>query len=142
MFQLRNGKLGVDARAQQIDGEFTMLAGSTVVATWHGVGKAESTLKAYASYRAQREHLVADGAITVEAGRGRVTRNIPFSSPSTAAAVCARPVMQRPAGVDRGRWLNVRALGEPRRRVTPISVVGRFCEYRGGHRLCRRQNCR
>lgn len=87
VFQLRNGKLGVDARAQQIDGEFTMLAGSTVVATWHGVGKAESTMKAYASYRAQHEHLVADGAIAAEAGQGRVTRNIPFSSPSTAGAV-------------------------------------------------------
>jgi hypothetical protein len=87
VFQLRSGKLGVDARAQQIDGEFTVLAGSTVVATWHGVGKAESTAKAYASYRAQHEQLLADGAIAVEGGRGRVTRNIPFSSPSTAGAV-------------------------------------------------------
>ncbi|WP_231751044.1 DUF4357 domain-containing protein [Mycobacterium sp. NAZ190054] len=87
VFQLRNGKLGVDARAQQIDGEFTMLAGSTMVATWQGVGKAESTMKAHASHRAQHEHLVADGAIATEAGQGRVTRNIPFSSPSTAAAV-------------------------------------------------------
>ncbi|OBF18534.1 GIY-YIG nuclease family protein [Mycobacterium sp. ACS4331] len=87
VFQLRNGKLDVDARAQQVDGEFTMLAGSTVVATWQGVGKAESTVKSYASYRAQHESLVADGAIAVEAGRGRVTRNIPFTSPSTAGSI-------------------------------------------------------
>ena len=87
VFQLHHGKLGVDARAQQVDGEFTMLAGSTIVATWHGVGKAKSTVKAYASYRAQHEQLVADGAIAMEAGRGRVVRNIPFSSPSTAGAV-------------------------------------------------------
>lgn len=87
VFHLRNGKLGVDATAQQIDGEFTMLAGSTVVATWQGVGKAESTVKAYASYRAQHEQLVADGAIAREAARGIVTRNIPFTSPSTAGAV-------------------------------------------------------
>lgn len=87
VFRLRQTKLGVDARAQQIDGEFTMLAGSLVVASWHGVGKADSTMKAYASYRAQHEQLVASGAIAVEGDKGRVTRNIVFSSPSTAGAV-------------------------------------------------------
>lgn len=87
LFYLRNGKLGVDARARQIDGEFTMLEGSFVVAEWHGVGKAESTIKAYASYRAQHEQLLADGAIITEAGRGRVAKTIPFTSPSTAGAV-------------------------------------------------------
>jgi hypothetical protein len=70
IFHLRNAKVGVDARAQQIDGEFTMLAGSSVVASWHGVGKAASTKKAYASYRGQHEQLIADEAIAVEAGRG------------------------------------------------------------------------
>ncbi len=87
IFQLGHHKLRVDAQAQQIDGEFTMLAGSFVVASWHGVGKAQSTRKAYATYRAQHEQLVANGAIAVEAGRGRVTRNIVFSSPSTAGAI-------------------------------------------------------
>lgn len=87
VFRLRQTKLGVDARAQQIDGEFTMLAGSLVVASWHGVGKADSTMKAYASYRAQHEQLVASGAIAVEGDKGRVTRNIVFASPSTAGAV-------------------------------------------------------
>lgn len=87
IFRLRNAKAGVDAQAQQIDGEFTVLAGSTVVPSWHGVGKAESTIKAYASYRAQHERLVADGAITVDGGGGRVNRDIVFSSPSTAGAV-------------------------------------------------------
>jgi hypothetical protein len=43
IFRLNHRKLGVDAQAQQIDGEFTMLAGSFVVASWHGVGKAQST---------------------------------------------------------------------------------------------------
>jgi hypothetical protein len=87
IFRLRHSKLGVDAQAQQIDGEFTMLAGSLVVASWHGVGKADSTVKAYASYRAQHEQLVASGAIAVDGDTGRVTRNIVFSSPSTASAV-------------------------------------------------------
>ncbi|WP_033718017.1 DUF4357 domain-containing protein, partial [Mycobacterium avium] len=87
IFRLRHSKLGVDAQAQQIDGEFTMLAGSLVVASWHGVGKADSTMRAYASYRAQHEQLVAGGAISVEGGIGRVTRNIVFPSPSTAGAI-------------------------------------------------------
>ena len=87
VFALRHAKLRVDARAQQIDGEFTMLTGSTVVAVWHGVGKADSTLKAYASYRAQHQRLVSDGAIVVMDGLGRLTRDVVFSSPSTAGAV-------------------------------------------------------
>lgn len=87
IFRLRHTKLGVDAQAQQIDGEFTMLVGSLVVAAWHGVGKADSTMKAYASYRAQHEQLVAGGAIAIEGHTGRVTRNIVFPSPSTAGAV-------------------------------------------------------
>lgn len=87
VFRLRQAKLGVDAQAQQIDGEFTVLAGSSVVPEWHGVGKAASTLKAYASYRAQHERLLGDGTIAVEDGRGRVTRDVVFPSPSTAGAV-------------------------------------------------------
>ncbi len=87
VFQLTNVKSCVDAQAQQIDGEFTVLAGSRVVATWHGVGKAESTIKAYASYRAEHERLLADGAIAVENGTGVLTRDVVFGSPSTAGAV-------------------------------------------------------
>lgn len=87
IFRLRHIKLGVDAQAQQIDGEFTMLAGSLVVGSWHGISKADSTMKAYASYRAHHGQLVAGGAIAIEGGKGHVTRNIVFSSPSTAGAV-------------------------------------------------------
>lgn len=87
VFRLRQAKLGVDAHAQQIDGEFTVLAGSLVVPEWHGVGKAASTLKAYASYRAQHERLLGDGTILVKDGRGQITRDVVFPSPSTAGAV-------------------------------------------------------
>ena len=87
VFTLTNKHKTVDARAQQIDGEFIMLSGSVVVPTWHGVGNARSTQKAYASYRAQHEGLVADGSIVVEAGTARTTRDIVFGSPSTAGAV-------------------------------------------------------
>lgn len=87
VFHLVNKKLGVSATAQQIDGEFTMLAGSTVVADWHGVGKADSTIKAYESYRAQHLKLIADGSIIVENGLGRVVKDSVFGSPSTAGAI-------------------------------------------------------
>lgn len=87
VFRLRQTRLGVDAQAQQIDGEFTVLAGSLVVPTWHGVGTADSTQKAYASYRAQHEQLITDGSIRVENGPGHLTRDVVFSSPSTAGAV-------------------------------------------------------
>lgn len=87
VFRLRQGKQGVDARAQQIDGEFTMLAGSCVVGTWHGTGKAASTRKAYEAYRLQHERLVRDRTIEIDSGTGKLTRDTVFSSPSTAGAV-------------------------------------------------------
>lgn len=87
IFSLTNAKLGVNAKAQLNGDEFTMLAGSTIVGAWTGTGKAESTRRAYASYRAQHERLVADGSILVEGTAGRLTRDVPFTSPSTAGAV-------------------------------------------------------
>ena len=86
-FTLTNKKFKVDARAQQIGDEFTMLKGSRIVATWAGTGKAESTKRSYASYRAQHQKLLADGSIAIEGDAGVLTRDIPFGSPSTAAAV-------------------------------------------------------
>lgn len=86
-FFLVNRKLGVDARAQQIDGEFTVLAGSRVVPQWKSTGRAQSTMRAYASYKAQHDRLVADGAIDVTNGVGELTRDIVFGSPSTAGAI-------------------------------------------------------
>ncbi len=87
VFALREQRRGVDARAQLIDGEFTVLEGSFVVASWHGTGKAASTQRAYANYRAQHEQLLAEGSIVVESGRGLTSRDIRFGSPSTAGAV-------------------------------------------------------
>ena len=68
-------------------GLFTILAGSLVVGAWSGTGKAQSTQRVYASYRAQHQKLVADGSIVVEGKVGRLTRDVPFTSPSTAGAV-------------------------------------------------------
>ena len=88
IFRLLHTKLGVDARAQQVDGEFTMLAGSTIVATVRESSRySPSTAKAYASYRALHEKLVANGTIVVADGQGLLTRDAIFSSPSTAGAI-------------------------------------------------------
>jgi hypothetical protein len=87
VFNLTNAKYKVDARAQQVGDEFSMLKGSRVVGTWAGTGKAESTKRSYASYRARHRRLVADGSIAVEGETGVLTRDVPFSSPSIAAAV-------------------------------------------------------
>jgi len=57
IFHLRNAKVGVDARAQQIDGEFTMLAGSSVVGSWHGIGKERARKQAVAAVRSEIEVL-------------------------------------------------------------------------------------
>lgn len=87
VFELVNSKLGVRAQAQVNADEFTMLEGSVVIGAWTGTGKAESTRRAYASYRAKHERLVADGSLLIEGDTGRLTRDLPFSSPSTAGAV-------------------------------------------------------
>jgi hypothetical protein len=87
IFTLRELKSGVDARAQQIDGEFVVLANSTVVAEWSRTGTAESTQKSYASYRDQHARLVNEGVIAIHDGIGLTTRDHVFSSPSTAGAI-------------------------------------------------------
>lgn len=79
---------GVDARAQQVDGEFRLLSGSVVApAVRQSDRHSPSTARAYAAYRALHDKYVADGSIVVANGLGRVTRDIVFSSPSTAGAI-------------------------------------------------------
>lgn len=81
---------GIDARAQQVDGEFTVLKGSTVAGSVRtSSGYSKSTARSYAAYRALHDKLVADGSIEIIDGMGRLTRDIVFSSPSTAGAIAA-----------------------------------------------------
>lgn len=87
VFTLVNAKSGVDARAQVIGDEFTVLAGSKVVAIWSGGARTASSIKTYAGYREVHSRLVAEGSIIVEDGIGRVARDIPFRSPSGAGSV-------------------------------------------------------
>lgn len=61
-----------------------MLAGSVVVGTWHGAGKADSTRRSYDAYRAEHQRLIADGTIRVSGAAGTLTRDLVSSSPSSA----------------------------------------------------------
>jgi hypothetical protein len=88
VFALKDKRSGTDARAQQLDGEFTVLADSIGVADWViNADNSASTLKSYASYQAEHRQLVANGVIDVSSGRDWFTRNYVFTSPSRAAAI-------------------------------------------------------
>ena len=89
VFRLVNKRHGIGARAQQIDGEFTVLTGSTVAAHMPEQSSRHSASTA-AQYRLRRDHhakLIADGSIAVVDGVATVMRDIVFSSPSAAGAV-------------------------------------------------------
>ncbi|WP_103063745.1 GIY-YIG nuclease family protein [Actinomyces qiguomingii] len=91
-FRLFSQGRGVDARARVSGSEFIMLEGSIIVGSWGGPGQnneghSQSTRRLYASYRAQHEKLIDDGSIVVKGPTGTLTRDIPFSSPSTAGAI-------------------------------------------------------
>lgn len=89
VFLLRNKKLGIDAQAQVVDGEFTVLAGSVVRATMpERTDLSESTARQYATRQMQHRKLVDDGSIVIGPdGVARLTRDVVFSASSTAGAV-------------------------------------------------------
>jgi hypothetical protein len=72
--------VGTSATAREVDGEFIVLKGSTA--------RRQGT-ESWASYRGLREQLLAEGKL-VDAGRDGIllfAEDVPFSSPSAAAAV-------------------------------------------------------
>ncbi|MDA8039148.1 MAG: GIY-YIG nuclease family protein [Actinomycetota bacterium] len=81
-FELTLKKSGIAATAQEIDGEFTVFAGSTARRDWQGVDD---------GYKRLREKLEEDGtlALSVDGKCRTFTRNQVFASPSAAAAVVA-----------------------------------------------------
>lgn len=87
VFRYRIAKRNVDAKAQQVDGEFFLLEGSRVVPAWTSTGTSDSTRRAYEGMAAHHRKLVEDGSIRIEDGVGIVTRDIVFSSPSMAGAI-------------------------------------------------------
>jgi hypothetical protein len=81
-FQLLMPKEGIRAEAQEIDGEFTVLKGSTARDRWIG--------DSAHSYRALREQAEVEGMVVPPATGGsawRFARNRAFPSPSGATAV-------------------------------------------------------
>lgn len=55
--------------------------------TWRGVGKAESTQKSYAAYRAEHERLIGDGSVVVD---GAIVSLATWSSPRPPAPARSR----------------------------------------------------
>jgi hypothetical protein len=79
LFELRQKKDGLFARAREVDGEFTVLKGSLARSTWSGV---ES------GYKALRLQLEDDGVIPLSSSGPRAfSVDHVFDSPSAAAAV-------------------------------------------------------
>lgn len=80
VFELRLKKQGILATAQEIDGEFTVLADSTARLKWTGAGGH--------NYRSLREKLERDGTLipSLDGATMRFTRSQVFASPSAAAA--------------------------------------------------------
>lgn len=82
VFEMIVKKYGISATAQEIDGEFNVIKGSTARLEWEGVDD---------GYKRLREQLEKDGTLEItEDGRyRRFTRNQVFASPSAAAGVVA-----------------------------------------------------
>lgn len=80
VFVLKQDKAGVLATAQEVDGEFTVRAGSRGRSSWTGTG---------VSYRTLRSRLESEGVL-VETGDGATVtlrQDYTFASPSAASAV-------------------------------------------------------
>lgn len=88
-FRLAVSRRGIAARAVQIDGEFTVLAGSIGAGEVRTGSHAASTATSYAAYRALHQKLVDDGSIQLgpTPSTATFTRDVVFSSPSTGGAV-------------------------------------------------------
>ncbi|ACU53573.1 conserved hypothetical protein [Acidimicrobium ferrooxidans DSM 10331] len=76
-------RAGISATAQEIDGEFTVLAGSTARKDWQGADDS--------SYKPLHQRLVDDGtlALSPDGTTRTFTRNCVFSSPSAASSMVA-----------------------------------------------------
>ena len=83
VFQIISKKLGIEAQAQEVDGEFVVLAGSRAIGSWK---QARSAAHSYAKLR---EKLISQGKLVPQAGSDlvRFVEDTSFSSPSAASAV-------------------------------------------------------
>lgn len=103
LFSMEIAKHGIRAQAQEVDGEFYVLAGCRARDQW---------TSSYASYQALHQQLTEDGVLVAnEAGSVTFTKDQAFSSPSAAAAVVSgRPANGRTTwkidddGLTYGEW--------------------------------------
>lgn len=79
VFECTLPRHGIIARAQEVEGEFVVLAGSKAREAWTGVS---------GGYQNLFQQLCADGVLVEDAGKHRLfSRDHAFSSPSAAAAI-------------------------------------------------------
>ncbi|MCD2444346.1 GIY-YIG nuclease family protein [Agromyces sp. SYSU K20354] len=111
-FRFEVPRYGISARAQEVDGEFTVLEGSIARAAWVGTHR-------HPGYQQLHESLLSDGTLQQDNDElARFTKDVVFSSPSAAAAVVSgRAANGRTSwldtitGVNFGEWQN-RGIGE------------------------------
>jgi hypothetical protein len=104
-FALDIPRYGIEAWAREIDGEFTVLAGSTARSSWIGTDR-------HPGYQSEHNRLLADGTLEATDGPTAVfTRDVVFASPSAAAAVVSgrsangrTAWVERQMGVSFGQW--------------------------------------
>lgn len=88
VFRLRLVKLGVDAQAQVVDGEFTVLSGSLVSAAMRAPARqVPSSAKQFAARGEIHARMMEDATLEEPSALARLNRDVVFTSPSAAAAV-------------------------------------------------------
>lgn len=111
VFTLEVPKHGIHAEAQEVDGEFFVLADSGARGQWSST---------HANYSALHAQLLEDGVLVPSSSAGAIfSRDQMFSSPSAAAAVvCGRPANGRTewkvqaTGQTYGAWQDQQVSGE------------------------------
>lgn len=93
---------GVNARAQVLDGEFTVLQGSTISATMRrSTRQSDATARQFGHRSAQHAALMAMAEPIAESTLARLTQDVMFTSPSAAASV----VLGRATANGRTKWI-------------------------------------
>lgn len=101
VFALRT-RLGVDARAQVLDGEFTVLQGSIVSAVMRRSAKqTDSTARQFAHRSAQHADFMSTATPIPDSTLARLSQDVVFTSPSAAASV----VLGRASANGRVEWV-------------------------------------
>lgn len=87
IFELSTAGVG-SAKAELRGDEFVVLEGSRCATNWDLTNKSEATTRSYARYAEILQKFIDDGSVRIIGdGVGVLTRDVPFASPSTAAAL-------------------------------------------------------